>query len=94
MRSASVSPGGRRSMSKGPFGHELYDVFISFRYAEAHAEANALKAALEAQQLKVFICNVEVGEDIQADIARALRCRLAVLLLSRTSHGHLHGKQV
>jgi len=61
------------------------DVFISFRFGEAHTEALALKAALEARQYKVFLANVSPGANLQQVIASALlRCRLAVILATRT----------
>jgi hypothetical protein len=62
-----------------------FDIFISFRFAEAEAEAVALKAALEAQQLSVFVSNVHPGGNLQHTIADALAtCRLAVILASAT----------
>ena len=45
---------------------EPVDVFISFRFGEAHAEALVLKAALEARQLRVFLSDVSPGGDLQA----------------------------
>ena len=64
---------------------EAPDIFISFRFGEAHAEALALKAALEARQLKVFLSNASPGSDLQRLIAFALsRCKLAVILATTT----------
>ena len=52
---------------------------------EAHTEALALKAALEARGCKVFLSNVSPGANLQQVIASALlRCRLAVILATRT----------
>ena len=64
---------------------EAPDVFISFRFGEAHAEALALKAALEQRQLKVFLSDVSPGGNLQRVIAHALSsCRLAVVLATST----------
>ena len=61
------------------------DVFISFRFGEAHAEAHALKAGLEAQGLRVFLSDVAPGDNLGRIIATALdSCRLAVLLATKT----------
>lgn len=66
-----------------------FDVFISFRFGEAHAEALALKAALEACSLKVFLSNVSAGANLQNVIANALRdCALVVVLAT-----HTYGRQ-
>jgi len=63
----------------------LPDVFISFRFGEAHVEALALKAALEATGLRVFLSDVAPGDNLGHIIANALRgCRFAVLLASKT----------
>jgi len=61
------------------------DVFISFRYEEAEAEAVALKAALEARGLSVFLCDEPNGADLHSVIADALgRARLTVMLATKT----------
>jgi hypothetical protein len=61
------------------------DVFISFRFDESHAEAKALKTALEAQQLRVYLAGELPGELLDEVIFKALdSCRLAVLLASET----------
>lgn len=63
----------------------LVDVFISFRFGEAHAEALALKAALEARGVVVFLSDAQAGADLQQLIAHAIStCRLAVILGSPT----------
>ena len=68
---------------------EACDVFISFRFGEAHVEALALKEVLEERQFKVFLSDVSPGGDLQAVIARALAsCRLAVVLAS-----HSYGRE-
>ena len=65
------------------------DVFISFRFNEAHAEALALKEELEERQFNVFLSDVSPGGDLQSIIARALAsCRLAVVLAS-----HSYGRE-
>jgi serine/threonine protein kinase len=61
------------------------DVFISFRFGEAHTEALALKTALEQRNLKVFLSNVSPGGDLQDVISAALaNCRAAVILATKT----------
>jgi hypothetical protein len=61
------------------------DVFISFRFDESHAEAKALKTALEAQQLRVYLAGELPGELLDEVIFEALdSSRLAVLLASET----------
>ena len=62
-----------------------YDIFISFRFAEAETEANALKAALEARGYKTFVSNETPGSDLQEAIAIAIgQSRLQVLLATKT----------
>ena len=62
-----------------------YDVFISLRFGEAHAEALRLKRELEDRELTVFISDVNAGANLHHIIADALAgCRLAVLLASAT----------
>ena len=64
---------------------EPVDVFITFRFGEARAEALELKASLEARSLKVFLSNVTPGGNLQRVIAHALStCRLAVVLATKT----------
>ena len=61
------------------------DIFISFRVDESLAEAKALKTALEAQQLRVYLAGELPGELLDEVIFKALdSCRLAVLLASET----------
>ena len=61
------------------------DVFISFRVDESLAEAKALKTALEAQQLRVYLAGDLAGELLDDVIFKALdSCRLAVILASET----------
>jgi hypothetical protein len=68
------------------------DVFISFRFGEAHAEALALKAALEANGHRVFLSDVSPGGDLQTAISHALsRCKLAVILATRTYGARTNG---
>ena len=63
-------------------GHQ---VFVSFRFTEAHSEAMALKHALEARGLPTFVCNEEPGADLQDAIATALTgSKVQVLLATRT----------
>ena len=65
------------------------DVFISFRFNEAHAEALALKEELEERKFNVFLSDVSPGGDLQSIIARALAsCRLTVVLAT-----HSYGRQ-
>ena len=64
---------------------ESPDVFISFRFGEAHVEAIALKEALEARGLKAFVSDMTPGGNLQRVIAHALMtCRLAVVLATKT----------
>ena len=66
-------------------GTDEYDIFITFRFGEAHAEALALKAGLEAFGLRVFLSNAAPGEDLQRMISDALQsCKLAVILATET----------
>ena len=61
------------------------DIFISFRVDESLAEAKALKTALEAQQLRVYLAGDLAGELLDDVIFKALdSCRLAVILASET----------
>ena len=63
----------------------LYDVFISFRFSEAHKEALALKAFLERLGLTVFLSDYKPGENLGKGIAEALQnCRIVVVLASKT----------
>jgi hypothetical protein len=79
---AIALPTRRRSITPAS---EVYDVFISFRFGEAHAEALALKAALEQQQLRVFLSDVAAGGDLQDVISQALvNTHVAVILASKT----------
>jgi len=68
------------------------DVFISFRFGEAHAEALALKTALEQLKLKVFLSSVSPGGDLQDAISAALaNCRAAVILATKTYGAKTNG---
>jgi hypothetical protein len=61
------------------------DVFISFRFNEAHTEALSLKAGLEANGYAVFLSDVKAGTNLQQVIGRALsEARFAVILASKT----------
>lgn len=60
-------------------------MFITLRFAEAKTHGVALQEDLEKLGLKVFLCNVEPGDDIAATVIRALsECKLAVILGTRT----------
>ena len=73
------------AQSSSPDTKELYDIFITFRFGEAHAEAVALKAGLEVYGLKVFLSNAAPGTDLQDLISHALAtCKLAVILATET----------
>jgi len=66
----------------------VYDeIFISFRFSEAHAEAQSLKAALAARGVRAFLSDFVAGDDLQTRIADALAaCRLVIILAS-SSYG-------
>ena len=49
------------------------DVFITFRFGEAHKEALALKAALQKKGITVFLSDTNAGDDLGKIIAEALR---------------------
>ena len=72
-------------------GHSAaFSACVGTACTQAHAEALALKAALEARQLTVFLSDVSPGHDLQQVIAHALvKCRLALILASKT-----YGRQV
>jgi hypothetical protein len=60
-------------------------IFISLRFGEAMEEAVALKAALEAQGLDVFLCAVAPGDDLASTVIHALHhCTLVVILGTAT----------
>ena len=62
-----------------------YEVFVSFRFAEALAEANALQTALNARGYRTFVSNETPGADLQEAIATALgESKLQVLLATPT----------
>ena len=64
---------------------QLPDVFISFRFGEAHTEALALKAALEALGLNIFLSDASPGHDLQEMVGHALaNCKLAIILATKT----------
>jgi hypothetical protein len=68
------------------------DVFISFRFAEAHREALMIKAALEALGLVVFLSNVSPGGDLQDVISEALgMCKFAIILATKTYGAKTNG---
>jgi hypothetical protein len=74
------------------FSLAAIDVFISFRFAEAHREALRLKAALEALGLVVFLSDVSPGGDLQGVIADALAsCKLAIILATKTYGAKTNG---
>jgi hypothetical protein len=62
------------------------DVFISFRFAEAIAEARALRRVLEGRGFTVFLSEMlHPGSDLQREIAGALSgCRVAAVLATKT----------
>ena len=84
-RLAKQSGGSLHDDGSGSGAGVPYDVFISFRFGEAHAEALALKAALEGRGLRIFLSDTNPGDNLGHIIAEALRgCRLAVLMATRT----------
>ena len=86
---ASSSATSSSSSSTTDGGH---DVFVSFRFGEAHQEALALKAALEALGLRVFLSDVSPGDNLQRTIARALqKCRLVAVLATKDVATQWHG---
>jgi len=66
---------------------EPADVFISFRFAEAEAEARALKSALEHAGVSVFLSGVSLGDDHAISQALA-SCRLADRMRIGPDHDH------
>ncbi len=66
-------------------GKTPYAVFVSFRFAEALAEANALQRELNARGYRTFVSNETPGADLQEAIATALgESKLQVLLATPT----------
>ena len=62
-----------------------YDIFISFRFAEAETEAKALQVALEKRSYKAFVSNETPGSDLQEAISVAIGdSKLQVLLATKT----------
>jgi hypothetical protein len=62
-----------------------YQLFISFRFAEARNEANLLKNALEAKGISAFLCAVHPVGDIAREIVNALHgCQLAIIMGTKT----------
>jgi hypothetical protein len=62
-----------------------YPLFISLRFGEAMKEATILKAALEAQGVPTFLCDVPDGDDIAKTVIRALAgCKMVVILGTAT----------
>jgi len=83
MAKSGASSSSERGSSRMPLN--AFDTFISFRFGEAHAEALALKAALEARGRTVFLSNASPGSDLQEMIAHALaNCKLAIILATKT----------
>ena len=85
--SAACSPSAASSPSAAASSRAFkpYDIFVSFRFAEAEAEANALKAALEAEGYKTFVSHETPGSDLQEAIGVAIgESRLQVLLATKT----------
>ena len=82
------STGSRDSVTRQESKEVPYvkpDVFISFRFGEAHAQALALKAALEAMGYVVFLSDVKAGGNLQRVIGRALLdARLCIILATKT----------
>ena len=71
--------------SNPPSTADEYNIFISFRFAEAEGEAIALKAALEDRGYRTFVSNETPGADLQEAIATALgQSSVQVLLATRT----------
>ena len=78
-----TSPEASQKMKR--WTHDPVDIFISFRFGEAHTEALALKAELEGRGLTVFLSDVSAGANLQETIARALStCKLCVILATKT----------
>ncbi len=64
-----------------------YPIFISLRFGEAMTEAKALKAALEAQHLPTFLCDVAPGDDIAKTVIKALDCCTMAVILGTATYG-------
>ena len=66
-------------------GKTPYAVFVSFRFAEALAEANALQRELNARGYRTFVSNETPGADLQTAINKAIgESKLQVLLATPT----------
>ncbi len=63
------------------------DVFISFRFGEAHEEAQSLKTALEARGKRIFLSDFNAGDDMKTTIADALAACQLVIILASSSYG-------
>ena len=61
------------------------DVFISLRFGEALREGIALKAALEAANVRAFLCAVKRSDEVMLDVPLSLRrCKMAVIMGTAT----------
>jgi hypothetical protein len=61
------------------------DVFISLRFGEALREGIALKAAMEATDVRTFLCPVKRGDEVMLDVPLSLRrCKMAVIMGTAT----------
>ena len=75
------------SSAEGPTTTEAapVEVFISFRFAEAEAQAKELQQALQGQGLKTFVSNEAPGASLQEAISSALgQSRVQVMMATRT----------
>ncbi len=62
-------------------------MFISFRFGEALAAAQLLKAALHAHGISTFLCEVPAGDSIEREIVRALHASELVVILGTATYG-------
>lgn len=70
-----------------------HSVFISFRFAEAEAEANALKQELDARGHYTFVSNEKPGSNLQKAIADALGQSKVQVLLATKTYGKMTNQQ-
>ena len=64
-------------------------MFISFRFAEAHAEAIALRDELEARSIATFVSDESPGRSVQAAITKAMGEASLHVLMATTTYGCL-----
>lgn len=86
---APRQPGGQQTSTKstGAEAGPGVDVFISFRFTEAHTEALVLKKALEAAGCTAFVSDVCPGANLQQAISRALSSSTIAVVLASKSYG-------